>query len=155
MPARLFSRTLVAARGANRLSVPRASRSLTHSSVVGALEPPLDERTLPEYFQTRLLPSFADKPALVCRSEVERPFGGPSQAHGGSYLRWTFAELDGHVAALARGLRGMGVQKGDRVAVIMGNNRCSSAVSLARTACSRSAARTRPCNGLVLGLGPF
>ena len=41
-----------------------------------------------------------------------------------SHLAWTFAEMDEHVMALARGLIAMGVTKGDRVGVIMGNNRC-------------------------------
>jgi hypothetical protein len=109
----------------SRISAARAvaSRSLTLSSVNGALDPPLDNRTLPDYFSSCLLPSFADRPALVCRTEQKRPFGGPVQTCNSSYLRWTFAELDGHVEALARGLKGMGIRKGDRVAVIMGNNR--------------------------------
>lgn len=39
-----------------------------------------------------------------------------------SHLAWTFTEMDEHVMALARGLIAMGVTKGDRVGVIMGNN---------------------------------
>jgi acyl-coenzyme A synthetase/AMP-(fatty) acid ligase len=45
------------------------------------------------------------------------------QRNEGLHLRWTFEELEVHAAALARGLSSMGVKKGDRVAVIMGNTR--------------------------------
>ncbi|KAF8634847.1 hypothetical protein AX17_004095 [Amanita inopinata Kibby_2008] len=38
------------------------------------------------------------------------------------HLAWDFEEFERHIAALARGLVSMGVQKGDRVGVIMGNN---------------------------------
>lgn len=40
------------------------------------------------------------------------------------HLAWDYVELDGHVQALARGLLDLGVKKGDRVGVLMGNNRC-------------------------------
>lgn len=40
-----------------------------------------------------------------------------------SHLAWDFGEFDSHIRALARGLLSMGVRKGDRVGVIMGNNR--------------------------------
>jgi hypothetical protein len=99
------------------------TRGLSLSSVVGAIEPPLDERTLPNYYAQQLLPTLADRPALVCRGERRNAFGGPMQRNEGLHLRWTFEELEGHAAALARGLSGMGVKKGDRVAVIMGNTR--------------------------------
>lgn len=39
------------------------------------------------------------------------------------HLAWDFDEFDKHIRALARGLVAMGVRKGDRVAVLMGNNR--------------------------------
>ncbi|KAG6865443.1 hypothetical protein C0991_002519 [Blastosporella zonata] len=39
-----------------------------------------------------------------------------------AHLAWDFAEFDRHINALARGLLGMGVRKGDRVGVVMGNN---------------------------------
>jgi acyl-CoA synthetase (AMP-forming)/AMP-acid ligase II len=97
---------------------------LTHASVAGPLTPPLDERTLPAFFATQLLPHHAARPALIARAERPRPFGGPRGAHDAHpHLRWSFAELDAHVAALGRGLLRMGVRKGDRVGVVMGNNR--------------------------------
>lgn len=39
------------------------------------------------------------------------------------HLAWDFEEFGRHVDAVARGLIGMGVGKGDRVGVIMGNTR--------------------------------
>jgi acyl-coenzyme A synthetase/AMP-(fatty) acid ligase len=39
------------------------------------------------------------------------------------HLAWDFDEFDSHIRALARGLVGLGVNKGDRVGVIMGNTR--------------------------------
>jgi hypothetical protein len=84
-------------------------------------EHPLEERTLPTYFQDHLLPSFGDRPALVCKAEPPHHFGGPSQSN--THLRWTFGNLDDHVVALAKGLISLGVKKGDRIGVIMGNNR--------------------------------
>jgi hypothetical protein len=86
-------------------------------------EPPLEERTLPSYFHDHLLPSFSDRPALVCKGEPARPFSGPARSAQGKHLHWTFQDLDEHVVALAKGLLGAGVGKGDRVGVIMGNNR--------------------------------
>lgn len=38
-------------------------------------------------------------------------------------LAWDFDEFNIHISALARGLVGLGVAKGDRVGVVMGNNR--------------------------------
>jgi hypothetical protein len=98
-------------------------RLLSLSSVTGALNPPLDDRTLPKYFESQLLPSFADRPALICRAEKRNIYGGRDQRHEGRHLRWTFGEFDEHIEALARGLNRMGVKKGDRVGVVMGNNR--------------------------------
>ena len=40
-----------------------------------------------------------------------------------SHLAWSFGEMDEQVRALARGLIGLDVKKGDRVGVIMGNSR--------------------------------
>lgn len=46
-------------------------------------------------------------------------FGSDSSPH----LKWSYEELWKHANALSRGLIGLGVKKGDRVAVLMGNNR--------------------------------
>ena len=70
------------------------------------------------------------RPALLCRAESPDALGGRPQASSAPHLAWSFAELDAHVAALARGLLAMGVKKGDRVGVVMGNNRCVLSFSL-------------------------
>ena len=62
---------------------------------------------------------------MICRKEKPRSHGGPLPRSLGSpsRLAWDFEEFDRHINALARGLLGMGVKKGDRVGVIMGNTR--------------------------------
>ncbi|KAG9218187.1 hypothetical protein CCMSSC00406_0010219 [Pleurotus cornucopiae] len=97
---------------------------LTHSYVEGPLHPPLSTATLPQFFETEVLPRYAERPALVCRTESPRVHGGSvSWAQDGApHLAWDFQEFDRHINALARGLLSMGVRKGDRVGVLMGNN---------------------------------
>src|SRR5271168_2615388 len=99
-------------------------RRLTKSSVQGPLEPPLSTKTLPQYFDTEILDKYHARPALICRQEAARAHGGPPTHNlGKDYLAWSFEGFDRHINALARGLLSMGVQTGDRVGVIMGNNR--------------------------------
>ncbi|KAF9523259.1 acyl-CoA synthetase [Crepidotus variabilis] len=97
---------------------------LTKSSVVGSLEPPLSLQTLPDFFNTEILSNHAHLPALICRQEKPRAHGGPPSRNLDvqTHLSWDYEEFDRHIGALARGLIGMGVKKGDRVGVIMGNN---------------------------------
>lgn len=101
---------------------------LARSYVEGPTDPPLSHLTLPAYFADKILAQNVEQPALICRSEKPGAHGGPAHRHGNmgvqSHLAWTFAEMDDHIMALARGLIAMGVTKGDRVGVIMGNNRC-------------------------------
>ncbi|KAJ7695457.1 acyl-CoA synthetase [Mycena rosella] len=99
-------------------------RHLSWSSVEGALEPPLSTATLSQYFHAEILQKHSSRPALICRNECARAHGGPPSRNLGitSHLAWDFEEFDRHVNALARGLLGMGVKRGDRVAVLMGNN---------------------------------
>lgn len=105
------------------------------SSVQGATEPPLDESTLPSYFTSTILPSGADRLALVCRQELAGAYGGPQlELADSKHLRWDFKTLDRHVAALARGMLRMGVEKGDRVGVVMGNQ---SSYAMLQWACAK------------------
>ncbi|KAH7926256.1 acetyl-CoA synthetase-like protein [Leucogyrophana mollusca] len=101
-----------------------STRSLTLASVEGPTDPPLDRRTLSAYFKDEILGKHGDRPALICRQERPRAHGGPPSRNLSidTHLAWDFQEFDRHINALARGLVAMGVQKGDRVAVIMGNN---------------------------------
>ncbi|KAF9459754.1 hypothetical protein BDZ94DRAFT_1380660 [Collybia nuda] len=111
------------------------NRFLTLSSVEGPLHPPLETRTLSEYFTSEILQRHGDRPALICRNESPRVHGGPPTRNLGvnSRLAWDFQEFDRHNNALARGLLGMGVKKGDRVGVVMGNN---SAYAMLQWACA-------------------
>src|SRR4051812_8227252 len=67
----------------------------------GETEPPLIEETIGANFE-RAVASYAENEALV---------------EFASGRRWTYAELDRDVNALARGLIGAGIEKGDRVGV--------------------------------------
>ena len=102
------------------------NRRLTKSSVQGPLEPPLSTKSLTQYFETEVLDKHHARPALICRKEAARAHGGPPTHNLGrmsSYLAWSYEEFDRHINALARGLLSIGVKPGDRVGVIMGNNR--------------------------------
>ncbi|KAJ7275033.1 hypothetical protein C8J57DRAFT_1313435 [Mycena rebaudengoi] len=105
------------------------------SFVEGPLEPPLVSVTLSRYFESEILQKHNIRPALVCRRETPRAHGGPPSPNLGvnSHLAWDFAEFDRHINALARGLLRMGVNKGDRVGVLMGNN---SAYAMLQWACA-------------------
>ncbi|KAJ6590598.1 hypothetical protein DFH09DRAFT_1026692 [Mycena vulgaris] len=110
-------------------------RHISWSAVQGALEPPLASVTLPEYFHAEILQKHSSRPALICRSESARAHGGPPSRNLGitSHLAWDFEEFDSQINALARGLLGMGVKRGDRVGVLMGNN---SAYAMLQWACA-------------------
>lgn len=109
------------------LKHPKLNRTLTLSSVEGPCHPPLNNSTLFSYFNSQILSQHASRPALICRSEAPGSHGGPPSRNLGitSHLAWDFEEFDRHINALARGLLNLGVRKGDRVGVIMGNNRWS------------------------------
>ncbi|KAG6333017.1 hypothetical protein ID866_6070 [Astraeus odoratus] len=99
-------------------------RSISFSSVNGPTHPPLEYRTLPVFFREEIAGKHAERPALICRQERSWAHGGPPSRNMGvsSHLAWDFYEFDRHIQAVARGLVSLGVKKGDRVGVIMGNN---------------------------------
>ncbi|KAA1476602.1 acetyl-CoA synthetase-like protein [Dentipellis sp. KUC8613] len=129
-----------------RPSIPtrarRGARQLTHSAVSGPTHPPLDSRTFAAYFDQEILAKHGARPALLCPREPPRPHGGPigrnlslqMQGSAREHLAWDFQEFDRQIGALARGLVGLGVRKGDRVATLMGNN---SAYAMLQWACAR------------------
>ncbi|KAI0073641.1 acyl-CoA synthetase [Panus rudis PR-1116 ss-1] len=116
-------------------SQTNARRALTVSSVVGPTEPPLVQSTLSHYFENEILKHHSTRPALICRAEHPRAHGGPVSRNLGvtRHLAWDFEEFDRHIEALARGLLDLGVKKGDRVGVVMGNN---SAYAMLQWACA-------------------
>ncbi|KZT10257.1 acyl-CoA synthetase [Laetiporus sulphureus 93-53] len=101
-----------------------ARRSIALSAVEGPKYPPLVPHTLPEYFAQEILGKHSSRPALICRQERPRPYGGPISSNMGvaRHLAWDFEEFNRYIQALARGLLDLGVKKGDRVGVVMGNN---------------------------------
>jgi hypothetical protein len=103
----------------------KTRRCLSLSAVNGPLHPPLNHKTLSKYFREDILENYSGRPALVCRQELPRAHGGPPSRNLNRtrHLAWDFEEFGRHINALARGLLQMGVSKGDRVAVVMGNNR--------------------------------
>ncbi|CAL1708944.1 unnamed protein product [Somion occarium] len=110
-------------------------RTLTISAISGPKEPPLVNSTLSNYFAQDILARHSTNPALICRSELPRAHGGPTSRNLGvsRHLAWDFEEFDRHIEALARGLLDLGVKKGDRVGVVMGNN---SAYAMLQWACA-------------------
>jgi acyl-CoA synthetase (AMP-forming)/AMP-acid ligase II len=93
------------------LSIPpqwhRARRTLlTQSHDRGPSEPALIEQTIPQHFST-IVSQFGDRNAVISR-------------HQNGIL--TYSALDEQSNSIARGLQSLGVKKGDRVAVSLGNN---------------------------------
>jgi len=114
---------------------------LTNSSVTGPSTPTLSDKPLASFFRSEILAKYSARPALICRAERPGAHGGPPsrirnlQKDGEErpYLAWDYEEFDRNIMALARGLVGLGVTKGDRVGVVMGNN---SAYAMLQWACA-------------------
>ena len=85
-------------------SIPRRSL-LTQARAKGPLDPPLLEDTVGDHF-AKIVSANGDRPAVI-----SRPQG-----------RLTYSQLDADSNVLAHGLQSLGVKKGDRVAVSLGNN---------------------------------
>jgi acyl-CoA synthetase (AMP-forming)/AMP-acid ligase II len=69
------------------------------------LQPPLLQQTIPQHF-AGVVAQYGDRTAVICRAQGQR---------------LTYEELNLKSDAVARGLQGLGVQKGERVAVSLGN----------------------------------
>ena len=131
-PSMFKCRVLALSRAETR---PIASSYFTHNStrnrkgssfVRGATDVPLLEYTFPRFFAERLLPEYSSGTALISTHEPAGAHGGPVRSYGAPspYLSWSFEDLDLHIYALAKGMLKLGVRKGDRVGVVMGNIRC-------------------------------
>lgn len=79
---------------------------LTQARSIGPSEPPLLEETISENF-ARIVSQHGDRPAVISRAQAQRS---------------TYRKLDEESNVLARGLQSLGVKKGDRVCVSLGNN---------------------------------
>lgn len=102
--------------------VRRLLSSLSYAQ--GAAHPPLTEKTFSQFFAEDILAKHSDRTALICHNERNSALGGPYfKSYGTQPLSWTFQQFDEAIEACAAGLVSMGVEKGDRVGVVMGNNR--------------------------------
>ena len=79
---------------------------LTQSYIKGPSYPPLLEETVGQHFAS-IVSLYGDRAAVISRHQQ---------------ARLTYNDLDIQSNALARGLANIGVRKGDRVAVSLGNN---------------------------------
>lgn len=127
------TRTLAWTRVRTTRFVVRTATPLSY--VTGDNIPPLLNETLPSFYERELLPKFAARPALISRHEPDGNSG---------CLRWSYEYLWRQANDLARGLVGLGVTKGTRVGVVMGNNRYGK--------CDR---RTAPSLMSVAGIVPM
>ncbi|KAL1847395.1 hypothetical protein Daus18300_013949 [Diaporthe australafricana] len=91
----------------------RFSSGLTYSISQGPDEPPLLPYTIPEHF-ARVVSENGDRPAVICRSPT-------TTALTGEETTLSYVALDAASNTLAHSLRSLGVKKGDRVAVKLGN----------------------------------
>ncbi|EJD05486.1 acetyl-CoA synthetase-like protein [Fomitiporia mediterranea MF3/22] len=109
---------------------------LTQSYVEGAKTPPLSEATLASYFEDKLLSKLSSRPALICKKERPQVHGGRPQEdlRRSDCLAWSFQEFHRHIEGLSYGLLSLGIKKGDRVAVVMGN---TSAYATLQWACAK------------------
>lgn len=90
-----------------RTRTPATRRTLlTHSHDHGPTTPSLLEQTVPQHFSS-IVSQFGDRNAVVSR-------------HQNAIL--TYSALDEQSNSISRGLQSLGVKKGDRVAVSLGNN---------------------------------
>ncbi|KAM3416484.1 hypothetical protein BST61_g8077 [Cercospora zeina] len=93
-----------------RQGTPRTANGrrslLTIAHDRGPSEPPLLEQTVPQHFAS-IVSRYGDRPAVSTRHQR---------------ITLTYDELDRKSNALARGLHSIGVKKGDRVSVSLGNN---------------------------------
>jgi len=79
---------------------------LSQARAIGPSSPPLLEETVSENF-ARIVSQHGDRPAVISRAQGRRS---------------TYRALDEESNILARGLQSLGVKKGDRVCVSLGNN---------------------------------
>lgn len=107
--------TRVTAPGATSTSQARLYSGLTQSISQGPDGPQLIPHTIPDNF-AKIVSKHGDRPAVISR---EAHFPGSENPAKETVL--TYAALDAESSALAHSLRSLGVKKGDRVALSLGN----------------------------------
>ncbi|KAK3298600.1 uncharacterized protein B0H64DRAFT_336043 [Chaetomium fimeti] len=112
-----------------RIRVParavRAVSTLTRSIYQGPPEPPLLPHTIPEHFSS-IVKEFGDRPAVISRTPTTTHDALPNipadAVPPALETTLSYEKLDLASNALAHSLRSLGVKKGDRVAVSLGNS---------------------------------
>ncbi|KAH6628281.1 hypothetical protein F5144DRAFT_303161 [Chaetomium tenue] len=112
-----------------RIGVPvrvaRTFSTLTRSIYEGPAEPPLLPHTIPEHFSS-IVKRFGDRPAVISRTPTTSHDALPNIPADGVppavETTLSYEKLDLASNALAHSLRSLGVKKGDRVAVSLGNS---------------------------------
>lgn len=89
-------------------------RNSTYSISQGPIDPPLLPHTIPQNF-AKIVSQHGDRPAVIARE------AHASSATAAKEIILTYATLDSTSSDLAHALRSLGVRKGDRVAVSLGN----------------------------------
>ncbi|KAI0850864.1 acetyl-CoA synthetase-like protein [Daldinia vernicosa] len=90
------------------------------SYVEGPKEPPLLTCTIPEHF-AEIVSQYGDQPAAVFRSPTTADMSPTLTSSRPETTTLTYEDLDAQSNILAHSLRSLGVKKGDRVAVSLGN----------------------------------
>lgn len=124
IPARLGSTSSLHTYGREPNKRDEEGRLL--SRVSGPHKEPLSEATLAQFWQDRVR-KHGDRPALIVRHEPSNHhdlhnISINGKASDDSCIRWKFGQMDEHIRKLVRGMRSLGVRKGDRVAVLMMNS---------------------------------
>ncbi|KAI1875889.1 uncharacterized protein JN550_001385 [Neoarthrinium moseri] len=102
----------------------RGAATARLSYAEGPTEPPLLRQTVPDHFAT-VVSKYGDRPAVICRAPTvgdllpSIPASQAGSSSGSTTL--TYEALDSMSNTLANSLRSLGVKKGDRVAVSLGN----------------------------------
>ncbi|KAF2672993.1 acyl-CoA synthetase/AMP-acid ligase-like protein II [Microthyrium microscopicum] len=92
--------------GVRQVMRPQCRGFLTRAFAKGPTEPPLLEMTIGEHFG-RVVKEYGDRLAVISHHQS---------------IKLTYDQLDADSTRLAKGLQRLGVRKGDRCAVSLGNN---------------------------------
>ncbi|KAF3054875.1 putative acyl-CoA synthetase YngI [Daldinia childiae] len=105
---------------ASRLMQRRCIATSDLSYVEGPQEPPLLTCTIPEHF-SGIVSQYGDRPAAIFRSPTTADMNPTLTSSKPETTTLTYEDLDTQSNILAHSLRSLGVKKGDRVAVSLGN----------------------------------
>lgn len=104
------------------------------SRVSGPTDTNLRTETLGQFWNS-LVRQHESRPALIVRHEPSDQHGRlSSKSTSGmseNCIRWSYGEMDEHVRQLVRGMRRLGIKRGDRVAVLMMNNSAMASLQIA------------------------